>query len=113
MYLGSIGVFAIPFTLNVEIMGDKYKTIVGLLYQVPFAIGEVLIGLAAIWIRDYRWFQTALAIPCFIMLGLYFVIPESPRWLISKKKYKEARKVIEKAAKFNNVSILAFLLRIS
>ena len=69
----------------------------------PYALGEVLIGLAALGIRDYRWFQTALAIPCILMLGLYFIIPESPRWLISKKRYKEAREVIERAAKFNKV----------
>jgi OCT family organic cation transporter-like MFS transporter 4/5 len=75
----------------------------GLLFQVPFALGEILIGLAAMAIRDYRWFQTALAIPCIVMLGLYIIIPESPRWLISKKRYKEAKQVIESAAKFNKV----------
>ena len=101
-----MGVFAIPFTLNVELVGLKYKTIVGLLFQVPFAIGEILIGLCAMYVRDYRWFQTALAIPHAVMLLLFFVIPESPRWLIQKKKYKEARKVIECAAKFNKVRCL-------
>ena len=101
-----MGVFAIPFTLNVELVGLKYKTIVGLLFQVPFAIGEILIGLCAMYVRDYRWFQTALAIPHAVMLLLFFVIPESPRWLIQKKKYKEARKVIESAAKFNKVRCL-------
>ena len=101
-----MGVFAIPFTLNVELVGLKYKTIVGLLFQVPFAIGEILIGFCAMYVRDYRWFQTALAIPHAVMLLLFFVIPESPRWLIQKKKYKEARKVIESAAKFNKVRCL-------
>ena len=62
-------------------------------------------------IRDYQWFQTALAIPAAVMLLLYFVIPESPRWLIEKKRYKEARKVVERAAKFNKVSCL-FLMNI-
>ena len=104
--LGAMGVFAIPFTLNVELVGLKYKTIVGLLFQVPFAIGEILIGLCAMYVRDYRWFQTALAIPHAVMLLLFFIIPESPRWLIQKKKYKEARKVIESAAKFNKVRSL-------
>ena len=98
-----MGVFAIPFTLNVELVGHKYKTLAGLLFQVPFALGEILIGLAAWGIRDYRWFQTALAIPCIIMMGLYIIIPESPRWLITKKRYKEAQEVIKSAAKFNKV----------
>ena len=103
-----MGVFAIPFTLNVELVGLRYRTIVGLLFQVPFAIGEIIIGLCAMGIRDYRWFQTSLAIPAAVMLLLYFIIPESPRWLIEKKRYKEARKVIESAAKFNKVFCLLF-----
>ena len=103
LFVGCFGVFAIPFTLSVELVGNKYKTIVGALYQVPFALGEILIGLAAMGIRDYRWFQTVLAIPCILMLGLYFIIPESPRWLITKKRYKEAQEIIESAAKFNKV----------
>ena len=101
-----MGVFAIPFTLNVELVGLRYRTIVGLLFQVPFAIGEIIIGLCAMGIRDYRWFQTSLAIPAAVMLLLYFIIPESPRWLIEKKRHKEARKVIESAAKFNKVFCL-------
>ena len=95
-----------PFTLNVELVGNKYKTIVGLLYQLPFAIGEIIIGLIAIGVRDYEMFSIVLAIPCFVMLGLYFIIPESPRWLIEKKRYKEAASVIKSAAKFNKVGML-------
>ena len=88
-----------------ELVGNKYKTIVGLLYQVPFALGEVLIGLIAIGVRDYEMFSIILAAPCFAMLALYFVIPESPRWLIAKERYKEAESVIKRAAKFNKVGI--------
>ena len=33
------------------------------------------------------------------------MIPESPRWLISKGKYEEATKIIEKAAEVNGVTL--------
>jgi tetratricopeptide (TPR) repeat protein len=42
--------------------------------------------------------------PIFLLLLLYFVLPESPRWLIATGRYKEAKELIEKAAKINTVS---------
>ena len=81
----------------------------GIFYQVPWALGEIVLGLLAMGVRDYRWYQTLLAAPMVIMLGIMYFIPESPRWLIRKKKYKEAQDIITKAAKFNGVSLLMFL----
>ena len=39
--------------------------------------------------------------PIFCLLLLYFITPESPRWLIANKRYGEARDVVAKAAKIN------------
>ena len=103
MILGGIGVFVVPFNLSIELVGNKYKTAVGLIFHVPYSIGQVILGVVAIWVRDYRIYQIVLSIPCFLLLGLYFVIPESPRWLIAKKKYTEAVTVINRAEKFNKV----------
>ena len=69
-----------------------------------FVFGEVIIGLVAIFVRDYKIFQAVLSFPCFILLGAYAVLPESPRWLIAKHRYLEAQDVIINAAKFNHVS---------
>ena len=99
----------VPFGLIIELTGNKYKTIVGMLYKIPFALGEVIIGLLAIGVRDYVTFQWILAIPCFLIALLcIWILPESPRWLIKKKKYNEARRVIESAAKFNKLCTTRF-----
>ena len=34
-------------------------------------------------------------------LGMWFMIPESPRWLISVKKFKEAKSILMEAGKQN------------
>jgi len=36
---------------------------------------------------------------------MYRIMPESPRWLISKGRYKEASKIVEKIAKVNKVQL--------
>ena len=70
-----------------------------------FVVGEVIIGIVAIFVRDYKTFQVVLSFPCFVLLVAYYVIPESPRWLLAKHRYLEADDVVMKAAKFNNVII--------
>ena len=94
----------IPFGMTIEIVGNKYKTLFGLLYKVPFSLGEVIIGLLAIGVGDYATFQWVLSIPIFILAFLsIWIVPESPRWLIKKKRYSKATNIVNNAAKFNKV----------
>lgn len=44
----------------------------------------------------WRWMFAAETIPAFGFLVLAFFIPESPRWLIKKSRFKEAASVLEK-----------------
>ena len=72
--------------------------------QTPFAIGECLVCLIAYLVRDWRVFTLVSSLPCLLsVILLYFVLPESPRWLISKGRYKEAKKIMLHAAKMNKV----------
>ena len=94
-----MGLFMIPFTIAIELVGDKTKTFWGNMAQVPFAIGEVIVCLIAMAVRDWQDFQLASSVPWVVLFLLYFVVPESPRWLLSVGRYKEARAIVEKMAK--------------
>ena len=109
--IGAQGTFLMSFALSVELVGSKRKTLVGNMIQVPFAIGEAIVGLVAIGIREWNIFQIVISAPLFLILILYWILPESPRWLISTGRYKEAKKVIEKAAQMNKVKISPHLLQ--
>ena len=101
--LGSIGIVTVSFSLILEISGEKYKTMMGQLMMLGFVAGEVILGIVAIFVRDYKQFQITLSVPCFILLVAHFAIPESPRWLIAKRKYLEAHKIVTEASRFNKV----------
>ena len=45
------------------------------------------------------------------MLGLYFVVPESVRWLIGAGKIEEAKKIIRDAARVNGKEVPEHLLK--
>ena len=101
--LGGQGCYLMAFNLSVELVGAKSKTLIGILIGVPFALGEAIVGFIALGIRDWKKFQIVVSAPCFLQLLLYFILPESPRWLIATGKYKEAKATIEKGAKINKV----------
>ena len=45
------------------------------------------------------------------LLGLYFLVPESVRWLIGAGKMEEAKKIIREAARVNGKEVPEHLLK--
>lgn len=56
-------------------------------------------------IRDWRYLSLAVSVPLLLLFSCFFVLPESPRWLIATGNYKRAASVMKTIAKFNGKSI--------
>jgi len=108
--VSAMGQFLITFVWGVEATGLKYRTMVGCMYNGFFSVGCVIVGIAGYFIRDWRTLQLVISIPMFIPLVLYWIVPESIRWLITKKRLTEARDLIDKAAKMNGKTVPEHLL---
>ena len=96
------GLTQVSITLSMELVGVKYQGYVGSFNQGAFAVGTCLVGLLAYFIRHWRLLHlvTSLVIvPQFF--GYWCLIPESPRWMISRQKWKSFRRVLEKGLKRN------------
>ena len=108
--MGGMGCFIVPFVLAVEYVGSKYTMLVGMLIEIPYALGGILLGLEAFYIRDWYTLHLVAFMPWTVLLGLWFIIPESPRWLIAMEKYEKAIVVIKEIEEVNHVTVPSQLL---
>jgi len=90
------------FVYVMEITSQKWRSFMGIMTQMGFAIGVIsLSGFAYKW-RNWRNLQIAISFVPIPFILFWFFVPESPRWLFSKNKNKKAVKICEKIAEKND-----------
>ncbi|XP_045769450.1 organic cation transporter protein-like isoform X2 [Maniola jurtina] len=99
------GAFSSAFILATELVGPKYRVITGVTLTSMFTLGEVLLGGTAWLIPPWRYVIMVTTIPCFFFVVYYWIITESVRWLLSTKKYTEAKKILHTIARVNKTQI--------
>ncbi|XP_060519690.1 organic cation transporter protein-like [Cylas formicarius] len=99
------GVFLVAYVMGLEMVGPSKRLVAGMVVFIFFSGGYVLIALLAYVFPNWRHLQLALTLPGTVFLFYWWLIPESVRWLLSKHRYEEAKKVIRAAAETNKVII--------
>ncbi|XP_047025116.1 organic cation transporter protein-like isoform X1 [Helicoverpa zea] len=97
----SVSVVYAAFVLSVELVGGKWVTIAGVCNFFWLPLAYLIVTLLSLVLPNWRDLQLSLSIPGCLLLALWFVLPESPRWLLSMGKTQEAKVILEKAAKIN------------
>ncbi|CAK1555151.1 unnamed protein product [Leptosia nina] len=97
------GTMVTGFVIIMENVGSQYRDVISAMYQVPFNLGHMLLPVFSYFIRSYDMFQLAISLTSIVLLSYFFLVPETPRWLIAMKRTDEAIKILEKAAKMNKL----------
>lgn len=101
-FIGGLGVgastIAAPAYVSEIAPADKRGRLVAL-YQFNIVLGILVAFISNYFLKDigenaWRWMVGVQAIPSFIYILFIITIPESPRWLLSKNRIDEARKVL-------------------
>ncbi|XP_049820741.1 organic cation transporter protein-like isoform X2 [Aethina tumida] len=97
----SVSVVFSGFVLSIELVGGHWRTVAGISYLFPVSISYMTIAGVAYLIQDWRQLQLAISLPGFIFVVLWWVLPESPRWLLAMGRTHEVMRILEGAAKMN------------
>ncbi|CAL1539490.1 unnamed protein product [Lymnaea stagnalis] len=100
----STGMFASAFVMCLELVQPKDRKVPGLVIQVFFTTGEILLAVSFYGLRDWRWAGLVITAPATFFLFYVWLVPESLRWLMLKKKYDKASKILIRIAKINGVT---------
>ncbi|PSN53344.1 hypothetical protein C0J52_04084 [Blattella germanica] len=107
MAVATGGTMIISFVLVMEIVGDKWRTPIAILYQIPFSLGICIMSGLSYLQRDWRDFHFTLSAISALFLLYWWLVPESPRWLLAVGRYKEAVNILEDAARKNGLDVTA------
>uniref|UniRef100_A0A2P2I3M6 Organic cation transporter protein-like n=2 Tax=Hirondellea gigas TaxID=1518452 RepID=A0A2P2I3M6_9CRUS len=93
-------------TLALEICPSNFRHVFGPIESLPYALMLPLLALIAFCSTNWRSLQYLISLPLLatLLLANPLVLDESPRWLMSKGRLKEAEKVIRRAARMNKTT---------
>ncbi|XP_017273509.1 solute carrier family 22 member 6-like isoform X2 [Kryptolebias marmoratus] len=95
------GVGLNTFTLTVEWIPTRVRTVTGMMLGYCFTFGQLILAGVAYFVRDWRWLTLAMSLPFYVFLLISWWFHESSRWLALNNKPEQAVKNLRSVARFN------------
>lgn len=93
--------FAGIFVLVLESIHSDYRILCSVLVGLAYPIGEILLGICAAYVHDFRQLLRILYAPGLLTLVYLWLYSESIRWLLVTGRTDRAIKVLKQAAAVN------------
>lgn len=97
--VGAYGRFLNGYILLAEWVGPKVRGRMAAIHEFAWSAGKIVFPIVHYLVTDYFAVQIGLSSAQLFLLPVYvYVVCESPKWLLTRGKYKEAEKILTKAA---------------
>ncbi|XP_070567464.1 organic cation transporter protein-like [Ptychodera flava] len=102
---GAIGIFTQGFVLSAEFVGPSRRTFCTVTFVCFYAVGVAILPILAYLVHKQSLLPLVIAAVQVLYLPYYWILPESPRWLITVGRTEEAVAIIRKSAVVNKVQL--------
>lgn len=87
------------YVLMIELSGKSFRPYLTALLEISYILSYISLPILAYFLREWRHLQLATSLPWLFVISYYFLIPESPRWLITTGQTEQAIQVLAYIAK--------------
>lgn len=88
------------YILLVELSGKSFRPYLAALTEIAYVSACIAHPIIAYYIREWRYLQLVTSLPWVFVIIYHCLLPESPRWLMTMGRKKEAIDVLTKIAKW-------------
>jgi len=93
--------YTTAFVLGNELMKTERRNILSLFIYGGYCTGSAFIAVLGYFITDWHWMMKIVGLSGVIYIPYYWLIPESPFWLLQTGRIEEAKELLTKIARSN------------
>ncbi|KAL1229855.1 Organic cation transporter 1 [Trichinella pseudospiralis] len=93
--------FSLPFVIGIELSGPQYRIMLNTAFCTFFGLSFCFLCFIASLLRNWKHLLIVTSAPSAVYFIFWWIIPESPRWLLLQKRYSQATDILVHAARFN------------
>ncbi|XP_014252201.1 solute carrier family 22 member 8-like [Cimex lectularius] len=99
------------FIICLEIVGGRWRGIMSTAYTYSYSFGYITLHLFSEIFPNWVHLQYSITLIAIFLLSIWWLVPESPRWLLTTKNLPELMIFLEMASSFNRLPLLSGIPR--
>ncbi|XP_070533311.1 organic cation transporter protein-like isoform X2 [Ptychodera flava] len=102
------GVYIVSIVIGIEIVTEGHRAMGVTMIMCTYAFGYMLVAVLALLLKsNWQRLLFTISITWLVYFPYYWIVPESLRWLINRRRFMKAHALVDRIAEHNKVELPA------